>query len=150
MENYQFAAFGRGADTFTRHIKSHYADQLSCTVFDDADQLSASIHDFNALATFKLPADVSLSGIKWIHSFGAGVDSFINRKDLPDELIMTRTTGDMGRRMAEYCLAYILADLKKVEQVAVNQKSKVWSPLFNPDLKDQHVYILVLELWVLK
>lgn len=78
------------------------------------------------LVTFRPPADEDLSGYGWIHSTGAGVDAIL--KALPDmaEPLITRTLGRMGEQIGEYCLAYTLAWLQKMDLRHAHQAARVW------------------------
>jgi phosphoglycerate dehydrogenase-like enzyme len=49
------------------------------------------------------------SGLVWMHSSNAGVDALL-RGDWPESVLLTRTVGRMGERIAQYVLGWILAD----------------------------------------
>ncbi len=139
MNDYKFATYGRLGDEFKTLIDNHYP-ALECINFETQDELYNQLHKFNAFAGFGLTADIDISHIQWIHSFGAGVDAFTNLQ-LPAELLLTRTSGNMGLRMAEYCLAYILNEFKSVGKVYQNQLNKEWTPLQLKDLNTSNILV---------
>ncbi|MTI22531.1 D-2-hydroxyacid dehydrogenase [Fulvivirga sp. RKSG066] len=141
LESTQFASIGRLANDFKSIVESLAVPGLTCTVYESEDELAKNINQHNALAAFTVSDHVDISGIKWIHSFGAGVDGFVQRKDLNPNVLLTRTAGNMGKRMAEYCLAYILNDLKAINQSLKNQQKNSWEPLQIGDLYEQKVLV---------
>ena len=75
---------------------------------------------------------MEISHLEWIHSFGAGVDSFM-KLNLPKDCTLTKTKGKMGQRMSEYCLTYILQDLNKTDLFKINQGT-AWDGQYLYDL----------------
>ncbi|MDN4166069.1 NAD(P)-dependent oxidoreductase [Cytophagales bacterium LB-30] len=107
-----------------------------------AELAKAPLHTYNAVAGFSVFHPVSLQSIQWIHSFGAGVDGHLQHPDLPDSTLITRTTGQLGRKMAEYCLAYILADVKEVFSTYAYQQQQAWKPQILRNLYNKKVLIV--------
>ncbi|MEP2771967.1 MAG: D-2-hydroxyacid dehydrogenase [Fulvivirga sp.] len=139
MNPYRFATTGRLGQAFKSLIDSHYP-VLQCTYFETQEALADQMHNYNAFAGFDLTDNIDISHIKWIHSFGAGVDAFM-QLPLPQDILLTRTTGNMGSRMAEYCLAYMLYAFKSIDEVHQNQQQQKWAPLLLKDLKTASVLI---------
>jgi phosphoglycerate dehydrogenase-like enzyme len=77
--------------------------------------------------------------VKWLHSFGAGVNTFTNKTPWPEDIILTRTIGNMGRRIAEYCLTRALMDHQNIRAYAAHQANKSWAPMAQTDLEDQTI-----------
>lgn len=143
MTSYRFATYGRLSTAFKRYIDDDYSNRLSCDVFDSEDDLLQALPGYNAFAGFRLPARAAVSNLRWIHSFGAGVDTFLQYKASFDtSLILTRSVGNMGTRMAEYCLAYLLYDLKGIATSHQQQQQSLWAPLSLKDLFEQNVLVL--------
>jgi glyoxylate/hydroxypyruvate reductase len=80
----------------------------------------------DALVSFNLKADYDYSTVKWVHSLGAGVDRFLHKKDWNQEVMLTRTICSFGKRIAEYCLSYILKDLQLHDRFREQQQQKKW------------------------
>ncbi|WP_110113558.1 D-2-hydroxyacid dehydrogenase [Bacillus sp. CGMCC 1.16541] len=80
-------------------------------------------------------------GVKWVHSLGAGVDSFLRRGTWDEEVLLTRTICSFGQRMSEYCLSYVLRDVQQHDVYAKQQKQKEWHSLAPVMLSTQTVVI---------
>lgn len=81
----------------------------------------------SALIAFDAPDDEDISRYDWIHVGGAGPDRIFRAlKDAPRLPLLTRTIGAMGRQMAEYVLAYILADLQKMALRRAFEAQRSW------------------------
>ena len=96
----------------------------------------------DCLACFPVSADFALHRIPWIHSFGAGIDGFVQRKDLHPRLRLSRTTGDLGKKMGEFCLCHLLSFLQNYDAVAKNKETKNWQQRPTKSIRDQTVMIL--------
>ncbi|UOY91658.1 D-2-hydroxyacid dehydrogenase [Ectobacillus sp. JY-23] len=82
----------------------------------------------DAYVGFAPPQHTSLTGVKWVHSLGAGVDSFLFQKSWNEEVLLTRTICSFGERIAQYCLSYILSDLQKHDEFRNQQQQYQWLP----------------------
>ncbi|MBK9385941.1 MAG: D-2-hydroxyacid dehydrogenase [Planctomycetes bacterium] len=82
---------------------------------------------------FRPPRGIDLRAfpLRWIHSTGAGVDGFLEHGGIPAEAKLTRTEGAFGPRIAEYCVARVLAELQDLARCARAQRAKRWE-LFTP------------------
>jgi phosphoglycerate dehydrogenase-like enzyme len=96
----------------------------------------------NCLAAFSAPEGVPLSGIEWIHSFGAGVEGFLERKDIDPDTIITRTVGRLGYRMGEFCLCHILNFFQHTFSVYENKRIRAWEQIEPVGIADKTVLIL--------
>ncbi len=97
----------------------------------------------DAIAGFNfLPLNADVSHIRWIHSFGAGVDSFMQLEKLSKHTILTRSSGNMGDKIGMFCLAYLIAHTKGLLKVYENQKERKWSQIPTVDAKTLNVLIL--------
>lgn len=81
----------------------------------------------DAYVGFKPCPNFQLSKLKWVHSFNAGVNNYL---DLPgwkeNQVLLTRTVCSFGERISEYCLSYILKDLQHHSQFQHQQQKKRW------------------------
>ena len=81
----------------------------------------------DALIGFTVPADLEGSSIRWVHSTGAGVDGLLRPHRWPAGVTLTRTTGELGDRIAEYCLAHALA--QRIHVFQRDQTKRRWAPV---------------------
>lgn len=110
---------------------------------ESRSEITELLPKVDALAGFNFLTDEDdLSHIKWIHSFGAGVNTFLKLQKLGQTTVITRTTGDMGNRIGEFCLAHILADAKQLLLVYENQKNRKWQQIPTRDIAESRVLIL--------
>ncbi|UCZ55232.1 D-2-hydroxyacid dehydrogenase [Bacillus shivajii] len=89
----------------------------------------------DAFVAFKRPDNFTFGNIKWVHSFGAGVDKILKDVEWKDDVVLTRTVCSFGQKISEYCLSYILRDLQNHDRYEDLQKQKEWraeapSPLY--------------------
>lgn len=96
----------------------------------------------DCLASFAPNEDINLNNIKWIHSFGAGVESFLNRLDLNNNVILSRTVGDLGFKMGEFCLCHLLNYSQNFYTIRDNQIKKKWIQIFPKSIKNKTALIL--------
>ncbi|WMN06362.1 D-2-hydroxyacid dehydrogenase [Marivirga arenosa] len=139
MAKKNILTYGKLAEGFHDFIKEEY-EELNCLVAQNKDEISTLLPDCQYIGGFNFLKDQSIDHLEWIHSFGAGVDSFM-RLNLPENLKLTKTKGKMGQRMAEYCLTYILEDLNKSNLYNVNQSTKTWDQVVPKSLSKQSVII---------
>lgn len=65
----------------------------------------------------------------WFHSSNAGVDALLGPGSWPREVLLTRTVGRMGERMAQYVLGWILAGSQSVPGFLDQHRERVWNRL---------------------
>ena len=136
---YKILTYGRLGREFSQYVNT--LPGFDC-VFLENDQLADNIKNFDIIAGLALPVEVDISHLKWVHAFSAGVDAWVNRKDLSNQLVLTKTGGRMGLKMGEYCLTYILNFLKKTDLAKKHQENHTWSPEPQENLFDQNVLVL--------
>ncbi|MBE4908515.1 D-2-hydroxyacid dehydrogenase [Bacillus luteolus] len=84
----------------------------------------------------------NFSNIKWVHSFNAGVNNYLEIEGWKENnVLLTRTVCSFGQRISEYCLSYILQDLQYHSQFQVKQKQKKWQQMTPKMLRDQTILI---------
>ncbi|NGO73919.1 NAD(P)-dependent oxidoreductase [Streptomyces boncukensis] len=64
----------------------------------------------------------------WTHSTNAGVDALLaaGPAPWPERVLLTRTVGRMGERIAQYVLGWVLADCQDVPGFLVQHRDRVW------------------------
>ena len=139
--DYQILTSGRLSEQFVDFIRSEYPC-FSVVRAESQDEVNTLLPTANAIAGFNFITVEDISHIKWIHAFGAGVDSYLAIPTLESSTIITRTTGDLGRKMGEFCLAQILAELKSLFPLYENQRGKSWNQIPTNNLFDQKVLVL--------
>lgn len=82
------------------------------------------------------------SKIKWVHSFNAGVNNFLEWNGwVENQVLLTRTICSFGQRISEYCLSYILQDLQYHHEFSKKQREKNWSKKTPKMVKDVTIVI---------
>ena len=108
-----------------------------------ADQVTQAQIDWaDCLASFPIDAEVSLHKLKWIHSFGAGVDGFVKRTDLNKDLRLSRTTGALGAKAGEFCLCHILNFLQDTFAIYKDMQTQAWPERAAVSSKNKTVLLL--------
>jgi phosphoglycerate dehydrogenase-like enzyme len=70
----------------------------------------------------------SLSGLQWVQSSWAGVDSLC-QPDLPSSYLLTGVKGVFGPLISEYVMAYLFAFERQIFRMRANQLQKNWQPI---------------------
>ena len=74
----------------------------------------------NSLICFDLPRQLDTSHLQWVHCWGAGVEQWLAGR-LSPQCLLTRTVGELGHKIAEFCLAYSLSQGRGLFQARDNQ-----------------------------
>lgn len=91
---------------------------------------------------FAPPKNTHFGNIKWFHGFGAGINQYTSLSPWPAGIKLTRTTGKMGRRIAEYCLTRALMSLQNTALYAKQQQSQTWEPALESTLQGKTILCL--------
>lgn len=83
---------------------------------------------------FRRPSFATLGNIRWVHSTGAGVDPWLYPKELPHEILLTRSSESFGPMIAEWALARALAFTQRIVPLAHAQQKKAWEKFDVPML----------------
>ncbi|MER5917262.1 NAD(P)-dependent oxidoreductase [Streptomyces sp. NPDC001982] len=67
-------------------------------------------------------------GLVWFHSSNAGVDAVL-REGLPSGVLLTRTVGRMGERIAQFVVGWILSECQRVPDHLAQQRDQRWQRL---------------------
>jgi phosphoglycerate dehydrogenase-like enzyme len=96
----------------------------------------------DAYVGFKPCPSFQLSNLKWVHTFNAGVNNFLEMEGWKEyEVVLTRTVCSFGERVSEYCLSYILRDLQYHTEFQQKQYEKKWIQKTPKRLRDQTIVI---------
>ncbi|WP_296621964.1 D-2-hydroxyacid dehydrogenase [Marivirga sp.] len=137
MHKKNILTYGHLAEGFQTFVAKEYPE-LNCLLAHDKQEAEQLLPKAQYVAGFNFLSKMDIGHLEWIHSFGAGVDSFM-KLELPEDCLLTKTKGKMGQRMSEYCLTYILQDLNKTELYKINQASKTWNQVVPKSLSKQSV-----------
>jgi D-2-hydroxyacid dehydrogenase (NADP+) len=96
----------------------------------------------DAYVGFKPVNNFNFNNIKWVHSLGAGVDSFILDMEWKREVLLTRTICSFGAKISEYCISYILAEAQMHEKFYQQQQERLWQTHTPKELSKQKILIL--------
>ncbi len=140
MEKKTLLTSGKLSVEFKEFINREYPE-IKCLQTDTAEEIAEILPQANYVAGFNFLDGYDISHLEWIHSFGAGVDSFM-QLTIPENCMLSKTTGKMGQRMGEYCLTFVLEDLKQSLAIHQNQDKKDWHTPEQKSLFDQSIYIL--------
>ncbi|MEU6018962.1 NAD(P)-dependent oxidoreductase [Streptomyces sp. NPDC047515] len=73
-----------------------------------------------------LPDALRSASLLWFHSVNAGTDALPAAGPWPSGALLTRTVGRMGERIAQYVLAWVLADCQSVPEFAAQHARAEW------------------------
>jgi len=139
--NNRILTSGRLSEEFCNFIEGDYPN-FSIARAESKSEILSLLPTVDVIAGFNFLSDEDISHIKWIHAFGAGVDQYLKNPSLNQETIITRTTGDLGSKMGEFCLAQILVEIKSLFPIYENQQKSIWKQTPTANLFDQEVLIL--------
>lgn len=75
---------------------------------------------------FRAPKHLKVEGPRWIHGSGAGVDSWLFRREFPAGVLLTRTNQPFGPMIGEYCVARALAERQQLIRLSDEQRTIHW------------------------
>ncbi len=76
-----------------------------------------------------LPDALRTDRLLWFHSVNAGTDPLLSGGSWPAPALLTRTVGRMGERMAQYVLAWMLAEGQAVPEFTAQHARAHWERL---------------------
>jgi phosphoglycerate dehydrogenase-like enzyme len=106
------------------------------------DLVKENLDNFDAYISFDAPPEDYYGNLKWVHSLGGGVDRFLYKKEFPKDIILTRTTGDFGRKIGEFALSRVLAHFQNIRTYGFQQRESKWKQHNSTTLKDKRIIIL--------
>lgn len=115
-------------DALAAYVTTRRPD-LVCRV-RTADAVTAADRVWaDTLIGFGTQIELDHSSIRWVHSTGAGVDGLLSGAAWPAGITLTRTTGELGLRMAEYCVGHALAVSQHILMFHEDQIERRWIPV---------------------
>ena len=81
------------------------------------------------------------TGAAWVHSPYAGIEHLT--PVLPGDVLLTRTTGTMPERIAEYVLAWVLAERWQTARYLADSASGTWDPTDPPTPPDRNGAVVI-------
>jgi phosphoglycerate dehydrogenase-like enzyme len=134
----QYGARIRQADPRARMIVPSVRDGALAWSGDpskaDACCMSADMWEDLDSRQLVLPALFRLQGLKWFHSFSAGVDSPAFKLILDSGAMLTNSSGASAPSIAQYVLAMMLYRSKRIEQFREQQARREWAHVRGSDL----------------
>jgi D-2-hydroxyacid dehydrogenase (NADP+) len=95
----------------------------------------------DAYVGFRPTENFQFGNMKWVHSLGAGVDSFLFNREWKEDVLLTRTICSFGQKISEYCLSYILRDLQCHDVYAWYQLKRQWKQVAPKSIQEQNIVI---------
>jgi phosphoglycerate dehydrogenase-like enzyme len=89
-----------------------------------------------------LPALFRLEGLRWFHSFSAGVDSPVFKMILDRGTLLTNSSGASAPSIAQYVISMMLHRSKPFETWREQQERREWRPAQGRDLTGQTAGII--------
>lgn len=84
----------------------------------------------------------NLQHLKWVHSFNAGVNNFLDLDGwMENDVLLTRTICSFGKRISEYCLSYVLRELQFHTYFEDRQRQKEWAKRTPGMVQDQKIVV---------
>jgi len=129
----------RRADELARYIETRRPDVV-CRLRND-DLSDEDRQWAGTVVGFRAAVDLGGSSVRWVHSTGAGVDGLLGQR-WPGGVVLTRTIGAIGHRIAEYCVGHALAFSQRVLTFHDNQARRKWEPVEPTVVQDTRAVII--------
>ncbi|PLS17423.1 D-2-hydroxyacid dehydrogenase [Bacillus sp. M6-12] len=131
---------GNYEEEFKKYVPEYLSKEFRFLSAEDITENDLSWAD--AYVGFKPCPSFHLANIKWVHSFNAGVNNYLEIEGLKDHnVLLTRTVCSFGQRISEYCLSYILRELQYHQEFQQKQREKAWEQRTPKMLRDQTIVI---------
>lgn len=106
-----------------REVNARAGEEIPWCRLDDPRADSATVW-FSAGV---LPeGELKLPGLRWIHTGWAGVESWFQRPEWGEDVLLTRTVGDYPSRLSQYVFGYLLARELDVPEALRQMEGKSW------------------------
>jgi phosphoglycerate dehydrogenase-like enzyme len=136
MEIKNVLVAGNYHEEFKKQLVGHHSKEFRFIL--PANITSADLHWADAYVGSKPCLNFNLSQLKWVHSFNAGVNNYLEVDGWKENnVLLTRTVCSFGERISEYCLSYVLRDLQEHQEFQQKQREKQWKPKTPKMIKDQ-------------
>lgn len=74
-------------------------------------------------------AGETMGAVRWVHCTGAGVDAWLYPRELPKDILLTRTSESFGPMIAEWAVARALWFTQQLARLAEQQARRQWRPV---------------------
>ncbi|MCR8634822.1 D-2-hydroxyacid dehydrogenase [Paenibacillus radicis (ex Xue et al. 2023)] len=78
-----------------------------------------------------LLAQPEAASVQWVQSTGAGIDSLVSDRTIPQNVVLTRIVDQFGGMISEYVFAYLLLHCKDIPRLLSAQANREWDK-FSP------------------
>lgn len=139
---------GRGAPDLEIAIAPH-ADPESVEGSSGSGSVRTAareaVRDADYLLAWRIPPELLAAAgrLRWIMSFGAGVDHLLEAP-IPPEVTITRVVDVFGPAMAEFVVGYAYAALLGVRRILDQQRRAEWTPFHQGTLRGNTAVVLGL------
>jgi len=106
------------------------------------DLTAADLDWGQAYLGFKRPPVPGWGNVRWVHCTGAGVDAYLVGDELPDSIVLTRTSEPFGPQIAEYAVARALAFTQSLRLFDQQQRERSWKQHFIGTLAGSRVLVV--------
>lgn len=89
-----------------------------------------------------LPAFFRIDGLKWLHTFSAGVDAPVFQAIIDRGALLTNSSGASAPSIAQYALAMMLHRTKRIDEWRDQQRRHEWAMLNTGELTGQTAGII--------
>ena len=96
----------------------------------------------DAYVAFRPVDGLDMSAVPWVHALGAGVDFFLFRRPWSENTLLTKTPGNFGRKIGEYCLTRALMFKQRIGELTADQKARRWEPKYAELLEGDRVLVV--------
>ena len=112
-----------------------FSDMLDLVYTTDRDTIKEEIKDAEiVIGNPKAKELLGAGKLKWLQTTIAGVDYYLKRGLLPEQVVLTNASGSYGEAQSEFMLAMLLSLLKKLHLYRDNQRKAVWKDEGNEPL----------------
>lgn len=130
----------------------HDAADWAATLRAELPDLDVRVHpdigdpaEIDMALVWKPPAGylAGLPNLKFVHSFGAGVDGLLADGSYPRQVPLLRVVdAGLANGMAEYVVLHVLRFHRQMQEMQFNQRNRAWKWLPPVDAKDRTIGIM--------
>ena len=108
------------------------SDAVRYTFCESEEEVRQSIGQTDViLGSISFPSHLLSSAkcLRWIQVTAAGIDAFLAKSNLPNDVMLTRADVSFGNQIAEYVIGHLLALTQRLRDVHHLQLERTWWPL---------------------
>ena len=133
----------RVKDALTRH--PDLRKRMRVTIGYGTDKLEQSLRLADALFCHNMNFDnirQRAPKLRWIHIHGAGIEHVLPLDWLPNDCVLTNSSGAHGRRATEYAATAILMLNNRIPELVTHQHARRWQQCFNTNIGGKTLLII--------